>query len=248
MATLAPTTSSSPTELMRLHLGALYTHDTDGKMQCVNEWTAGKPPRFHLGRTVSGHVWRFSATLPEHVTTQLAAVAATEPVLDPLPEWPVYRGEYERLLAKHDAVVNQWSGPAYAFPLETETAHCVPGACELLNASSGESLARHLPEWVEDTTHRSPFVGVAAEKGGDIVAVCSSVRITPDAHEAGVETAAGFRRRGYALQAVVHWANQVRLLSPMCIPMYSTSWDNLASRGLASTLALSQYGVDYHVD
>jgi hypothetical protein len=30
-------------------------------------------------------------------------------------------------------------------------------------------------------------------------------------------------------------------------PLYSTSWDNLASRGLAARLGLAQFGVDFHL-
>ena len=134
------------------------------------------PLESHLDFTLDG---RCVATLPDDVAAQLAAVAAMEPVLDPLPEWPVYRGEYERLLERHGSVANQHSGPAYAVPVDHMRTPCsTSGTGRLMDASSARSLARYLPEWVEDTKHRSPFVGVVGEDG-EVVALCASVRQTP---------------------------------------------------------------------
>jgi len=62
------------------------------------------------------------------------------------------------------------------------------------------------------------------------VSVCCSVRITPTAHEAGVETHREFRGHGYAAHVVSAWASTVRDIGP--IPLYSTSWQNTASQRL----------------
>jgi predicted GNAT family acetyltransferase len=71
------------------------------------------------------------------------------------------------------------------------------------------------------------------------------VRRTRAAHDAGVETAAAFRGRGYARLVVAAWARAVRDLD--CVPFYSTSWQNDASRGVARALGLVLFGSDLHV-
>ena len=80
---------------------------------------------------------------------------------------------------------------------------------------------------------------------GRAVSVCGSVRITPDAHEAGVETSADARGHGFSVAAVAAWARAVRKLGAE--PLYSTSWDNAASRAVARKLDLIPYAADYHI-
>jgi predicted GNAT family acetyltransferase len=71
------------------------------------------------------------------------------------------------------------------------------------------------------------------------------VRITHEAHEAGVETLPDFRGRGYATDVVAGWARLVRSLG--AVPLYSTSWENAASQAVARKLRLVQYGADFHI-
>lgn len=91
--------------------------------------------------------------------------------------------------------------------------------------------------------HRQPFVAVIED--GRAVAVCASVRITRAAHEAGVETVPRYRGRGHAVDAVAGWAEAVAKLG--AVALYSTSWDNVASRRLAARLGLQVIGVDFHI-
>jgi len=71
------------------------------------------------------------------------------------------------------------------------------------------------------------------------------VRITPEAHEAGVESLPEFRGRGYATDVVAAWALLVKSLG--ALPLYSTSWENTASQAVATKLQLVQYGGDFHI-
>jgi RimJ/RimL family protein N-acetyltransferase len=80
---------------------------------------------------------------------------------------------------------------------------------------------------------------------GRAVSVCRSVRITPAAHEAGVETLPRFRGRGYAPDVTAGWARLVR--SAGAEPLYSTSWENNASRAVAKKLCLVQYAADFQL-
>ena len=74
----------------------------------------------------------------------------------------------------------------------------------------------------EDGVHElrasQPCVAVA-EHGRD-VSVCCCVRVSSQAHEAGVETLEGCQGRGYAMGAVAEWAIAVRKLG--CIPLRIT--------------------------
>ena len=88
-----------------------------------------------------------------------------------------------------------------------------------------------------------PYLAVIEDS--QAVSICRSVRLSSRAHEAGVDTLEDYRRRGHATSAVVAWALAVRALN--LIPLYSTSWDNVASQGVVQRLGLVQYGVDYHV-
>ena len=86
---------------------------------------------------------------------------------------------------------------------------------------------------------------IAAIVNGSAVAVCASVRTISSAHEAGVETAPSFRGHGYASAVVAEWANMVRARGAE--PLFSTSWQNTASRALARSLGLRQFGADLHI-
>ena len=88
-----------------------------------------------------------------------------------------------------------------------------------------------------------PFLVIIEENKA--VSVCRSVRITSQAHEAGVETLPGFRGKGYAADVVAEWASFVR--SRGALPLYSTSWDNIASQAVARKLQLVSYGEDFHI-
>jgi hypothetical protein len=78
---------------------------------------------------------------------------------------------------------------------------------------------------------------------GQLASVCFCSRLTSHAAEAGLETLPGFRRRGYARQVVAHWAQAVRQSGRQ--PLYSTSWENVASQGVAGKLGLVCYGEDW---
>ncbi|MEW6751954.1 MAG: GNAT family N-acetyltransferase [Candidatus Latescibacterota bacterium] len=60
--------------------------------------------------------------------------------------------------------------------------------------------------------------------------------------EAGVDTLPACRRQGHGTRAVLAWAQLVRAAG--LEPLYSASWDNAASRGLAEGLGCVQYGTD----
>lgn len=130
------------------------------------------------------------------------------------------------------------SGPTFWLPDHIELA----GSSAVL-LDSPEPLAGGLEPWMPDVAHCRPFAASLVD--GRAVAVCASVRITPAAHEAGVETHPDFRRRGHAAQAVRRWAAEVRRLG--AVPLYSARWDNTASRALAAAIGFVAYGSELRV-
>ena len=87
---------------------------------------------------------------------------------------------------------------------------------------------------------------VIASADGQPASVCHSPRgYSSFAAEAGVETLEPFRNRGLATAAVARWARAVQ--STGRLALYSTSWENAASLGVARRLSGRLYGEDWHL-
>ncbi len=227
-------------ELMSIHIQALFTQDARSRLLLVKEPGGGAPaPRLFLGRTSMGNLWRFRADLPELLIQELEALCESEPVGMEFRGPPRHFDEYVRLLETHAPVQELWMGPAYHFKEYFEPSRPVLAITET-NAEKlkggFEELVAELPDW-------QPFLALIDE--GRAVSVCRSVRNTPAAHEAGVETLPEFRGKGYAKDVVAGWAQLVK--SAGAIPFYSTSWENTASQAVAEKLRLIPYGADFHI-
>lgn len=225
---------------MERHVQALFTHDDRGRLRLVNEPDGAEAPRFFLGRTVEGNVWRFRFDLPEGLAEQLEAVCLKEPAAGELQQEPAHFTGYLSLLEKHSSVRKFSMGPAYVFPDRV-----VRPSREAVTVTSENTdvLRAGFEDWLPDVPYRRPFLAILHE--GRAVSVCCSVRITSEAHEVGVETLDAYRGRGYAADVVAQWANEVRSMG--CTPLYSTSWENVSSQRVAKRLGLRQYGIDFHV-
>ena len=204
-----------------------------------NALDRGPAPRFFLGRTPDGNRWRFRDDVPDDLAARLDTLSAEEPVVADLRRPPRHEARYRDLLAGHVSAGEVWSGPAYRFPPELPPAGA--GTVRLTPANAELLRGGDLEPWLEDIGHSEPLVALVRE--GRAVSVCGSVRITPEAHEAGVETSAGVRGRGFAVAVVAAWARAVRELGAE--PLYSTSWDNTASQAVAGKLGLIPYAADY---
>jgi GNAT superfamily N-acetyltransferase len=230
-------------ELMDIHVKALFTHSDDLRLLFVNEpgGSAVTAPRFFLGRTRAGNVWRFRADLPEKVCEELNALCADEPpVSGELNEPPRYLETYIKLLENHAPARKPVTGPAYYF---AENLPSPSGRLLAVTESNAEILRGGFEEFIAELPAWQPFVALVEENRA--VSVCRSVRITDKAHEAGVETLPDFRGKGYAREVAAGWALKVRASG--AIPMYSTFWENVASQAVARKLRLYCYGVDFQI-
>jgi glutathione S-transferase len=123
----------------------------------------------------------------------------------------------ERAHALLAPVEGEWRGPAYVLP---------DGL--LHDGRAREVTAESSGEWLEPA------------------AVCHSPRgHTAHAAEAGVVTLEPFRGRGLATAAVACWARAVQRSGRLAL--YSTSWDNAASQGVARRLRAQLYAEDWHL-
>ena len=228
-------------ELMKIQVEVLFTQDENGCLQRINE-PAGdiKPaPRFFFGYTNEGSICRFRQDLPNNIVTQLKEVAAAESMLMNSEKIPRNHRQFKNILQSHTPIERIWIGPAYRFP-----EHITPptNVVRLLRTDA-KLLKGDFAEMVSELDNSQPYLAII--ENSQAVSICRSVRSSSRAHEAGVDTLVGYRRRGYATSVVAAWALAVRALNR--IPLYSTSWDNVASQRVAQRLGLVQYGVDYHI-
>ena len=230
----------SDLDTMKLHVRALFVHDDRGRLRLVNETDGAEAPRFFLGMTAEGNLWRFRFDVPEDLALQLAGVCLVESAAGGLREKPAHFAEYLSLLEAHSRVETLWMGPAYVFP---DGVVRTSREAVTITSENADVLSGGFEEWIADVPHCRPFLAILHQ--GRAVSVCRSVRITSEAHEAGVETLDAYRGNGYATDVVAQWANEVRSMGRA--PLYSTSWENVFSQRVAQRLGLRQYGMDLHV-
>jgi RimJ/RimL family protein N-acetyltransferase len=222
-------------ELMRLHVEALFTHDVHGDLLRVNEPSNAPVPRFFLGQTPAGLVLRFRGDVDDETRRELARAASLE-ILNDLPATPE---TYQEILASTAPIEKTWSGPVFTFPERLRASD----EAILMTERDAHYLDAYLSAWLGDIEVCAPLMALIVDDAA--VAVCGSVRITDRACEAGVETAASARGHGYAGKVVSAWACAVRAAGKT--PLYSTSWQNSASRSVARKLGLTQFGTDLHI-
>ena len=238
---------SAAWDLMQIHVDALYRHDARNRLLAVNEPGDLRPddplpPRLYLGRTREGLIWRFRHDLPESLVAELEAMLAAEPVTADLSQPPQCLAALQATLLQHGPLIGTWSGPAWHFPDEIS----VPEHEVIPVTMENDDLVRLLsPVLVaDDLPWRQPCLALLDH--GRLASLCFSARNTPIAAEAGVDTREEFRGRAYAPAVVAAWARAVRQEGR--VPLYSTSWDNLASRSVARKLGLVLYGTDLSID
>lgn len=230
-------------ELAELHMDVLYEVNASGRIAAPRN-ADGVPPLFHLVRTRQGNHWLIGARVPRTHWEHLEAVLAYEPVISDCAQAEVSRPDLRAIravLGDGNGSLREHRGPAFVFP---DSLPSSPRAALLVDAKQIPLEDRFA--WLRTAGEAShPIVAVRAEDG-QLASICHSARSTSVAAEAGVETAERYRRRGYGLAAVAAWATAVRRNGR--VPLYSTSWENVASLALARRLELICWGEDLHVD
>ena len=225
-------------DLIALHIEASYRFNTDGLMLCDNEPNGADAPRFSMYRTLAGNTWRFGHTLPKAIQQRLAVLCAAEPIATDLQSPPDQYDAIRAVLADDAPITSEDRGPAYIF----ERAPQPSALAVLIDATNHDLLGRHFP-YERLPPEAGPAAIVVAD--GAAVSCCFCSRLTSRVAHAGLETVEAYRCRGFAVAAVATWAAAV--FASGRLPLYSTSWDNLASQGVARHLRLSQYSDDWSI-
>ncbi|MBW2242922.1 MAG: GNAT family N-acetyltransferase [Deltaproteobacteria bacterium] len=221
----------------------MCSHDELGRLTAWNA-VAGEDataPAFFFGRTRHGNSWRMRNDLPDELVRELARLASAERTTDDLEAMPERLPALRERLETWAPVRRVWHGPAFRFP---EPRPEEPTNLAWLSGDDLEQLAQSFPQLAESWHGREPSA-VATEQGR-IVSACYSATAAPPggrleggAIEAGIDTLPDRRGSGLAGPLVLAWAREVRRRG--CIPLYSTAWENRASRALAGKLELIQY-------
>jgi len=231
-------------QLGEIHLATLYISDDNGRLRHVREpGELRAPARFAMVRTPAGNRWRFRHDLPAIVVEELDTLCRAEPVTVAFEREPTIAPKLRATLAAHAPVTDEYRGPAYWVPA---TGTMPTPEAVLIDRSNAAVLEPHFP-WRARLLRsvRDPGPIAAIVVAGTAVAVCSCSRLSHLAAEAGLDTHESARGRGFATAAVLCWAAAVRARG--LLPMYSTAWDNLASRGVARRLEMVQYGEDWSI-
>jgi RimJ/RimL family protein N-acetyltransferase len=224
--------------LIELQTHVLFTHDAHGRLLKINEPDGDDAPRFFLGRTTAGNLCRFRHDLPAEIVAQLADLFRSEPAPQDLRQPPQHLAAYRRILETHAPIQHEDHGPAYHFPGVIQPP--VGIATTRMTRDNAEVLQSHF-SWLIPVLNIMPPVFAVLQED-QAIAVCFSSRIPTVADEAGVNTVEAYRGRGYAAAVVANWAEAIRGLGR--IPLYSTSWNNMASQAVARKLGLVMYGDD----
>lgn len=85
-------------------------------------------------------------------------------------------------LAREEPVRKTWTGPAFHFPPDLSRDELTVQ----VTSDNASLLSPYLEAWRGDVSTCAPLV--VALEDGKAVSICGSVRVTEQAHEAGVET------------------------------------------------------------
>jgi hypothetical protein len=224
-------------DLMALYADVCFTYNREGRMLQTNEpITSARraAPRVFVGRTLRGTILRFGATVPGDIAHEIQTIVDQERPATEVEGWLAVNDRLEQALGHHAPVENRSSGPVFQFPEEIG----VPVQVTQISSENRELARTTFPWLFEEFADWQPTFAIIND--GAVVSVCFSSRIGEPACAAGVETLAAFRGRGYAPRVVAAWGAAVR--DSGRIPIYSTSWDNHASRAVAQRLALGIFG------
>lgn len=144
-----------------------------------------------------------------------------------------------RLIARGLRLADIWAGPVFTFP------DALPPFDEPVRVTPSDVglLTAEFPEHARAIDRIQPCLAIVRD--GRAVSVCCTAR-SGRCVDAGVDTARGFQRMGFGAAVCAEWARATRDLDR--VPVYSTSWENTASRRLAARLHLIWIGIDAHFD
>lgn len=223
-----------------LHLKTCLALNHEGRIISTREPAASRGPLFTLVRGVTACAWAVRADVPSDVASELDRLARDEPPTFDFHAAPVHADRYvsileDRIAPTREAVSKsrRSDGPAFEFP------DSLARPADMVVVEDERLLEHNFRGWApgEIDAGRAPVLAIVED--GYPVSVCFSARWSDDAAEAGLETAAAYRGRGYGPRVAAAWALAIRTSGRT--PLYSTSWTNHASLAVAGKLNLLTY-------
>jgi len=229
----------APDELVAARIEALFRLAPDGDLIEKNSLERGEAPSVFVtvGRAAVAVAFRtdFARDRRPAIEELVRRRPQADWVIDGVPA-PVVEA-LRSLVSGGRPVRDESQGPAFAFPDRLPE---VPEAVEIEGASV-DLIRRMVPEATAEALE-TMRPSLAILDGGYAVSQCYSTRRGAVAHEAGVDTLPEYRRRHLGSRVVAAWARAVR--DRGAVPVYSTSFDNVASRALARSAGLVPLAVD----
>jgi hypothetical protein len=196
----------------------------------------GSGPHLHVLRTPEAVRCRCHADLGADIAEALGRLAHAERGRQR--DWPHDYARYLAILATFGPVQAVRSGMLYRVLNPPESA-----AIKITTANA-DLLRGGLNEWLPDVAAGRLVYAMVVD--GRAASLCASVNQAEGVHEAGVETLPSHRRSGLAAQTVAGWARAVLGLG--AVPLYGTTFDNLASQGVARRLGMELVGSEFSVE
>jgi GNAT superfamily N-acetyltransferase len=208
-------------------------YDARGRILHSNAPDRLPPPRLALTCTATSYQVRFGASVPDELARELAAIVERERPDGTLTIPTPLQKRLRTVLERHAPIQEEGGGPGYYFP---EGIVAPDNVVEITEANL--DLARDTFPWMlREFAGWAPYFAVVED--GAVVSVCFNARTGPRAAEAGLFTHPEYRGRGYAVDVTRAWGAATRAAG--LVPLYSTSWDNLASQAVAWMAGLIQY-------
>ena len=198
----------------------------------------GQAPRLYILRTPERVICRCHADLADAVARTLEALA-TRPRGRPS-QWAREYADYLTVLADVAPLRSVRAGPLYSFPDRP----AFQASATAIGADNADLLLGGLDEWRPDVAAGLPMLATVVD--GKAVSICASVHASGVAHAAGVETLPAYRGQGLASRTVAAWAERVQ--TEGATPFYATTFDNIASQGVARRLGLNLVGSEFSVE
>jgi hypothetical protein len=219
-----------------LYVQTSFVLNAAGRIVVTREPGGTRGPLLSIVRSGAGCAWAVRADVPEDVARELDQLARDEPPARDLRDPPLYARRYIAMLAERLGTAGtgtkmlQSDGPAFSFP------DALPQPSGVVVIEDEELLQRNFRGWArgEIRAGRAPVFAVV--ESGYPVSVCFCARSSDAAAQAGLETAGPYRRRGFGARVTAAWALAIRASGR--VPLYSTSWSNRASLGVARRLSL----------
>jgi hypothetical protein len=225
--------------LAEIQAEALFTFDESGRLCTINEPGGLAAPRLFVSVTGVGAIVRYRCDLSTEVIEEIGALLSAGSFKRDSAPGVELVSRISGPLSRIAPVSAVYAGPAYRFPERPAT----PDGLVPVTRDNAGVLTGDLAGLRAVLEARRPCF--AAVRDGRAVSVCYSSRRSTRAAEAGVETLPAYRGQGLAGAVTAAWAAAVQ--GEGLLPLYSTSWDNLASQAVARKLGLIQYAAEFHL-